>query len=186
MVNKDALLFNEERFGELVLYIAQRCMGDPEFGATKMAKALWRIDFQAFARFGRPLTGAEYQKLEHGPAARQFLPVLAKLKGQGVAQEAEQEVNGYHSKRVVALRPANIQLFSSEEVMLIESVLEDIRGKTASQLSRESHEFIGWKLAETGETIPYTSLLLPDVPLLPQPTDVEYGQALVQRLGGKA
>ena len=55
--------FNEQKFKELVIYIAGRCESDPYFGAVKLNKLLFFSDFFAYAKLGNPITGAEYMKL---------------------------------------------------------------------------------------------------------------------------
>jgi hypothetical protein len=41
--------FDEDRFRELVLYIAHKTKDDPTFGRTKLAKVLFSRDFVAYA-----------------------------------------------------------------------------------------------------------------------------------------
>ena len=48
---------SDERLGELILYVADKCADDPRFGATKLNKILWWSDFQA-------LQSMESQSLE--------------------------------------------------------------------------------------------------------------------------
>src|SRR5690242_16008851 len=63
----ESVTFNEQKFRELVLYIAGRCQGMPYYGTTKLYKVLFYSDFQAFKNLGRPITAARYVALEHGP-----------------------------------------------------------------------------------------------------------------------
>lgn len=172
-----ATQFNEEKFTEMVLYIAETTMDDADFGAIKMAKALWKADFVAFAKLGESISGAEYQKLDNGPAAREFKPMLGTLQKTGVAAQATQLVGGYSSWRVVALREADVSIFSQKELAIIHSAIAWVRSKTASQLSRESHGW-AWNTVELRETIPYGSELFPEIPASPSEAAVEYGRKL--------
>ena len=59
-----------QKFRELIIYISKRSKSDPWFGAIKLNKILYHSDFRAFERFGVPLTGVRYWRLQQGPARR--------------------------------------------------------------------------------------------------------------------
>ena len=50
------------------LYIAEKCLDDPDFTVTRLNKILFWADFRSFAQYGKSITGARYKALEHGPA----------------------------------------------------------------------------------------------------------------------
>ena len=76
------LVPDDEKFKELVLYIARKSECDPRFGATKLNKLLFFSDFLAFKRLGSPITGQTYFKLDHGPAPRRMLPLKERMQAQ--------------------------------------------------------------------------------------------------------
>ena len=55
---------------------------------------------------------------------------------------------------------ADNKVFSGEEIWLIERLIKKHWGKTAKQMSRLTHGFLGYKLAKIGETIPYNVALV--------------------------
>ena len=59
--------FKEEKFGNLILYVAERSEHDDRFGAVKLNKIMYYADFTAYWKLGRPITGATYQRLDEGP-----------------------------------------------------------------------------------------------------------------------
>ena len=65
---------DDDRFKELVLYVCEKCVADPRFGATKLNKILYFADFLAYAESGEPITGMEYRENLNGPARRRLLP----------------------------------------------------------------------------------------------------------------
>ena len=67
--------YDKSKMRELILYIARAQADDPTFGRVKLAKLLYFADNEAFVRLERPITGATYQKLPEGPAAREFVPL---------------------------------------------------------------------------------------------------------------
>ena len=68
--------FQSRKFKELMLYFSQRGLDEGlVIGSTKLNKLLFFTDFRAYAELGSPVTGATYQRLQWGPAARQLLPM---------------------------------------------------------------------------------------------------------------
>jgi hypothetical protein len=156
---------DERKFRELVLYVADRSMDDPDFGMTKLNKILFNADFTAFGRLGSAITGVEYQHLRWGPAPRRLLPILREMGASGEASVWPPQRTGYENQRVIPLREADLSLFSAEEISLVEDVLDLMRGMNARRVSDLSHEFFGWQVTDEGETIPYESVLLSARPL---------------------
>ena len=77
--------FQDQKFKELILYLAKRSMDDAYFGATKLNKLLFFSDFLAYGQLGSPITGASYQRLKCGPAPREMLPMQRAMKAEGSA-----------------------------------------------------------------------------------------------------
>jgi hypothetical protein len=174
--------FNEERFRELVLYFAEQSEDDPMFGATKLNKLVGYSDFYAYAHLGHSLTGATYQVLKNGPAPVELLPVRGRMISEGDAELEDRERYGYVQKRLKARRAPNMDIFSSEERTQIDEILELLRHENASSVSHRSHkDFLGWRLGEEGETIPYESIFISRR----RPADhlIERGRELAEEAG---
>ena len=116
-------------------------------------------DFRAFKDLGSPITGADYQALEHGPAPRQLLPVREKLCTAG-----EIAIRKHGSQdRVVPLRNPDLSAFTAEEISIVDSVIEEFQDLSAKAVSDQSHLSLGWKaaIAEGPKTIiPYETTLV--------------------------
>ena len=152
--------YDERKLTELIVYVASRLQGDRSGGATKLNKVLFFADFAHVRRTGAPITGAEYQKLEHGPAPRRLRPVREALVEGGEAELREEDFLGYRQHRLVPLRDADLAVFSDDEIVTVDKVLADLDGLNAKQVSDLSHEEAGWRLTEIGETIPYAAALV--------------------------
>ena len=147
---------SDERLRELILYIARQTADDHAAGATKLNKYLYFSDMAAMRRLGRPITGAEYQKLQYGPAPRRLPVVRAQLVEEGAARlERRTDAFGHDHHRLIANRAPKDGLFSDEELRLVDEVLEELRHLSASEVSDLSHLEAGWQLVEEGEVIPY-------------------------------
>src|SRR6266851_4314505 len=174
---------NDKKFRELILFIAEKSEGDRPFGATKLNKLLFRSDFAAYLMFGNAITWHRYQALGNGPATRALLPILEKMEKTREIAFAERNFYGRPQRRVIALRAPDLSLFSAAEIDLVTTIIEECWGKTATRMSQLSHEFIGWKLAENGEDIPYEVALIDE--RAPTPKEIEKGIQF-QKLAQKA
>lgn len=152
--------YDEAKFKELILYVSDR-MGDAQgFGATMLNKVLYFSDFFYYAEHGKAITGADYQKLNYGPAPKRLVPVRDALVAEGRAAIRTTEIGPYKQSRVEPLVEADISSFSAEEIKMVDEVISMLRGSTAVGVSEASHRMMGWKAAQNGETIPYETVFL--------------------------
>lgn len=172
---------NEAKFREMILLIARRSDSDPSYGATKLNKLLFFADFSAYRRFGHSISGARYQKLEHGPAPRELLPVRERMIEDGRAIELTRDYFGNVQRRLTSIDEPTITALSGREVALIDEIIQAYRGANATDTSDISHQFTGWKHAVFGEDIPYETALL--IERSSTPADVSEGERLNRRYG---
>jgi hypothetical protein len=152
--------YDERKFAELLLYAAKRLADDPAGGAVKLNKVLFFSEFAHMRRHGRPISGAEYQKLQFGPAPRRLVPVRQKLLEQGSARLVDEMYQGLVQERLVPLREPDLTLFSQEELGVIDRVAGELYGTTATDASVMSHDEVGWQMVEERETIPFEAAFL--------------------------
>jgi hypothetical protein len=150
----------DRKLAELILYVAERSEADRFFGAIKLNKILFYADFLFHQKTGRSITGQEYQRLPNGPAPRRLVPVRDALEKAGDLALRTRFVGGLKQVRAIAIREADLSPFSGEEIAMVDFVIEALRGLTAAESSELSHAELGWKLAEEGETIPYSTVFL--------------------------
>ena len=143
--------YDERKLTELLLYVAGQLLPDTSGGATKLNKVLFFADFAHVRRTGSPITGAEYQKLSHGPAPRRLKPIRDSLVERGDAEISKEDFLGYSVHRLIPKRAADTSVFSPVEMATIDKVIEDLRGLNARQVSDLSHEEAVWRLVEFGE-----------------------------------
>ena len=154
----------EKRLVELMLHIADRCEEDATFGATKLSKILWWSDFLSYARHGAPITGVEYQRLTNGPAPKRLKPIRDQLVADREAVVRERKVFNRTQKRLIPLRPVNYELFTAEQIALVDEMISDMWEETAQSVSRSSHGK-AWEIARDKQSIPYESVFLSDSPI---------------------
>lgn len=151
---------NDNKLRELILYIARESEGDDTFGATKLNKVLFYADFMAYVNLGNSITGQEYQALAHGPALRRLAPMRDEMLVDGDIAIRPRDYYGYVQDRILALTTPDLSEFSAAEIALVNHFIRAWWGKTATEISRRSHQFAGWRYAQEGETIPYEVALV--------------------------
>jgi len=169
-----------QKFKELLLYISEKCAHDRRFGAVKLNKILFFSDFIAYAQLGNPISGFEYQKLQNGPAPRNLVQIRKQMEND--RELALQEVplkSGKIQKRTVNLRRPNLNLFSAEEIALVDRVVTVLSDKYAEEVSDLSHREVGWKVVAMNETIPYETAFISDEPLTP--IEIQRGRELARQ-----
>lgn len=181
---------NENKFRELLLFIAHRSEKDPGFGAIKLNKLLFYSDFLAYLTLGHPITGQPYFALENGPAPRYLVRVREQMvKNKDIAIQRKPTFGGV-PERVLALREPDLNKFTPAEIALVTKVLDVCRSQSGTELSELSHRFAGWRLASQQEDIPYEVALVGN--RAPTPAEEQYGvhlealamQCLTEGAGG--
>lgn len=146
----------------MVLCVCRLSENDQSFGATKLNKLLFFIDFAAYAKFGEPISRQEYVRLDKGPAPKVMTALREEMLETGDMAIVERDYFDYKQKHPFALREPDLSGFSADQIFIIQGVVKRYATWTARDLSEKSHEFIGWKYARTGHPIPYSAALIED------------------------
>jgi hypothetical protein len=155
---------SRKRLRELILFIAERCLNDPTFGAVKLNKILFFADFISFARYGEPITGTSYGKLPLGPVPTAARAVRAEMEA---ADEIFMVMEGYNPSprhRLIARREADLGGFKPRDIVLIDGIIETLHGVSGSAVSEVSHDR-AWESVEDYEMIPYEAAYISGEPL---------------------
>lgn len=158
---KAASTYSEEKLIELMLYISEKSFEDQQFGKVKLAKLLFFSDFEAFTKFGSPITGASYCKMQHGPVPQQLFAVQRKMIDAGVAAMAQRKLGTVTQERMVPLRDPDLNRFTANEIALVDRMIDLLRKYNATEVSELSHLWMGWRCANINEVIPYETACLP-------------------------
>lgn len=132
--------FSAEKFVNAVAYLARSCPG-----STKMTvcKHLFFADREHLLKYGRPITGDHYYKLEHGPIPTVGLNML-----RGKADPARNALmKEYVSVEGTTVRPrkdADRSVFSKSDLEILEWVVEKYGCWSAAALRRKSHRQAAW------------------------------------------
>jgi len=167
-----------DRLEALMLYIANETLTDNTVGKTRLAKLCFWSDFLHFKEHGTSISGARYFKLKEGPVAENFRNTWDRLLAEDVA--VVRNIPSFHRdiERLIPREPTPANDFSATEIEVIQRTIRQSWGKTARQASDETHEFIGYDLAEMNQEIPIGTILLTLEAPEPTDDDVAWGLAL--------
>src|SRR5258708_21759856 len=154
--------YDDKKFRELVIHVAQRSASDPNFGPIKLNKILFHADFVAYGVFGHPITGVEYVKLEHGPGPKDFIRIRNEMvEARDIALEKLPSGSHGPQYRVVALRDPDFSAFTPQEIALVDQWIDTLREVDPYSISEVTHGYRGWRVAPAlGDTIPYGAVFL--------------------------
>lgn len=167
------------RFKELILYISQKCATDPKFDTIKLNKLMCFSDFLFYAFYGSPITGFEYEKLQLGPAPRRMPEMKKAMKDAGELGLQDLPLKPW--RRTVNLRQPNLEVFTAQQVALVDQIIEAFKESDGDHLSLISHKMPCWIMPRLGETIPYEMVFLSDEE--PTTADIERGRIVAKELG---
>jgi hypothetical protein len=169
MANWRKFTFEREKFVELLLYFSKRGIDEGlVIGSTKLNKLLFFSDTRAYTELGTPMTGARYQRLQFGPAARAMLPVREELVNSGLADLRGHTETDWNDI-LVPLREPDLSLFTEDELRIANTVFEEMRPLNATAVSDYSHlTSAGWQVMEDGEDIPYEAAFVLTDPAPPE------------------
>lgn len=149
------------RLREMILFVAERCMAAPRFGAIKLNKILWRSDFDAFAARGVPVTGRPYQRLELGPAPVEMVPLRDEMLQQGLIATERVIIADVVEHRTIALAKPNLRHFSEDDLQFVVETILYYWNKTGTEASDDSHG-VAWSTRANNEPMPYELAHLSD------------------------
>lgn len=148
---------------DLILYISFKSSDDIFFGRIKLFKLIFFIDFTAYRRLGETITGETYHKEPCGPVGDTIRDAFHELIQIQELTEMVSDVYGREQYKPISKTTPNLDVFSKEEILVIEDVIDSYRNLNASQLSELSHSRIpAWEKIENRAPIPVSiSLMCP-------------------------
>lgn len=172
----------ETRFKELILYVSHECLDDPTYSRTKLLKILFFSDFEAYGRYGTPITGMPYKKLPYGPAPAMFPQLQTEMLRDKLIRIVARRVYEHERQRVLPLKDAEVERFTARQISIVDNWIRFFWNMTAKEVSRYSHGK-AWKLANEGEPIPYEAVFISNEPVTDE--DAARAKSLALKYGWK-
>ncbi|MFZ3170641.1 MAG: type II TA system antitoxin MqsA family protein [Carboxydocellales bacterium] len=135
-----------------VLYFAQNVN---DLWKTKLNKLLFYTDFSFFKDFTISVTGLKYIKLDYGPVPQDFEGLLWHLEKLGYITLNPSQVYVHSGDIIQPLAEFDPDIFTAEEMAVLEQVKQRYGHYNASEISEFSHEEKGWIETPYREIISY-------------------------------
>lgn len=139
------------RLKNILLYVLQYC-GDTF--CTKMNKILFYIDFLSYRERGMAMTGLSYRAIDHGPVPERWDRVYSQF--DEVCQESR-TIGNYEGNVLSANADVDSNLFSAEEMQILECVCSRFKHSSSKEISTLSHGEDAWiDCIDNKEKIPFS------------------------------
>jgi len=148
---------NISKFKEVLLYVLKQVGSKPNIGESAIYKLLYFIDFDYYERYEEQLIGATYIKNRYGPTPKEFAKIVQQMEGKDLITVKTQYFK-YPQRKYLPLRKPDLSTLSARAMEMINSVLERLSDKNATEMSQYSHNDVPWLTTEDGHVIDYESV----------------------------
>ena len=149
--------YQPEKLRQVLLYILNKVGGKPNVGETVLYKLLYFIDFDYYEKYGQSVTGLEYYHNHFGPTpkTRDFRALVQNMEQAGELEVVTTEYFNNKQKKYLAVAAVKLDRLNAQEIKHIDSELDRLSDKTATELSELSHRDTPWIVASPHKPIDY-------------------------------
>ena len=144
--------FDYEKVCAMVLYFAHK---STELLKTKLMKLLNYADMIFYKENGISMSGLKYAHLPYGPVPEYFDMLLGKMAADHVVHIEVVYDNGYEKHQVVPECDCPDDLFSEEELEVLDRIYNKFKDFGSVDISNYSHKEKGYSSTRQGEIISY-------------------------------
>lgn len=163
--------YNTKKFINCVLFFAKKT--DPQrLGILKLNKLLYYIDFEHYKKYGRPILGDIYIRMDHGP-----VPSFSYSLFNAAFRDKTDDLSSKVLRDYVEIRPSKVKdfkintihpknknfeksLFSESELKIMEDVALRYASKSGATMSKETHkEDTPWSKTPRMQRVDYDLIL---------------------------
>lgn len=146
---------NKEKFKAVLLYIINRCENKPNVGLTLICKLLYFSDFNHYEIYEKSITDETYLKYEHGPFPAHINDILEETINDNIVEKKDEIYKNYPQKHYYLKTVPDLSLLTTEELRVINDVIDKIGDWSANKVSKYSHGDLPWKIAEDNDVLDY-------------------------------
>lgn len=144
--------FDLEKIKNMILYIL--CF--QETFRTKINKLLWYMDFLCFRVYSVSISGNSYTHSEYGPIADDYELIISVMLKDTLIGKTEIVKHDSVREQLKPLISCDKSMFSKDELMIMDFVLDKFKDFTCAKISDYSHQEAPYKNTVEGQKIPYT------------------------------
>ena len=146
---------NEKKYKNLILFFANK-IKNGTLGKLKIMKLLYFLDFDYFEKYGKSITGDEYLRFDYGPVPRTAKRILEKMNGNDIKIINKKVALGYNDRQLIEpLKNFNINLFSKEELLMMEETADKWEKFSGTEMKIASHGEAPWIATKPNGVIDY-------------------------------
>ena len=146
---------NKEKFKAVLLYIISRCENKPNVGLTLICKLLYFSDFNYYEIHEKSITDETYLKYEHGPFPSHINDVLDEMIDEDIVEMRLERYNDFTQKHFYLKDAPDLSLLNTDELRVINDVIDKMGGWSGRKASRYSHGDLPWRIAEDSDVLDY-------------------------------
>lgn len=143
--------FNAAKFVNAVAYLAQAC---PNSSKMSVCKQLYYADKEHLVKYGRPILGDHYYRLEHGPVPTYGLDMLRRHSSPAAHALLDKYVsvigNSVHPKQV-----PDRKVFSKSDLAVLDHIVKKYGKLSAAELRSKTHSEAPWSNSDDRCPIDY-------------------------------
>ena len=145
--------FDYEKVCAMVLFFAHK---SSELLKTKLMKLLNYSDMIFYKENGISMSGLKYAHLPYGPVPENFDILLGKMAADHIAHIEVTYDNGYEKHQVISECDISEDIFSAEELEVLERIFVKFKDFGSADISNYSHKEKGYRSTKQGEIISYS------------------------------
>ena len=111
-----------------------------------MSKLLFYSDFLSYKKYGKGISGLQYQAISYGPVPVRYSTIYENL--DGLKKEIINLGNGYSGSMITTVEQFEQSLFTVEELEVLQCVLVHFEKSKANEISEMSHAEEAWRQNE--------------------------------------
>jgi uncharacterized phage-associated protein len=140
---------------QVILFFLER-INNVHLGRTKLMKLLYYVDFDHFEKYGKPVTGARYRKLPHGPVPDKADKVISDMEARGLVRGVKLPVGQFEQDRLITEKGAfDPTALTGDELEILKSVAVRWEHSTAKEIEAATHREVPWASTEDQRAIDY-------------------------------
>ncbi len=146
---------NEKKYKNVILFFAKKIQNGT-LGKLKLMKLLYYLDFDFFEKYGHSVTGDEYLRFENGPVPRMAEKMIKKMNGKEIKITHRKIKQGLNNQQhIEALDDFDINVFSKEEILMLEDVATKWENFSGSEMKTATHGEAPWISTKPDKVIDY-------------------------------
>lgn len=152
------------KFKNVLLYILQRCAGNPNVNESVLVTLMYFADFNCYELFEEQLTGSNYRKLPIGPVPKMLDKIISQMIDNNQLQRVKALYHGVTQIRYLPLIQADLTQLKASEKDVIDKVVLQMADWSANAILDYVVKDMPYMISKEGEEINYELVFYREAP----------------------